>query len=252
MRCARPSRDGWARWATTGRERTSWARGRCAVGDVLPGAVTARILVIHPERGTLSDVAGHLMFTAPKTKGSAAGVGLSTQVVAALQRQAVERAEWAECYQDDDLVFARVNGAPLRPDWVLKRFHDLTERAGATPSGRHRSDHQLRDRRHRSWRLQVLALHPGRPARRSNDCASATAPPDRLPRSPTGSGYPRHPCCAVWKRPPRASAPCTTRTNNSATHSPQHSETARPPTYVGELHDRDTPKRSTTKTIRPG
>jgi len=96
--------------------------------------LTARVLVIHPERGTLSDVAGRLMFTAPKTKGSAAGVGLSKRVVAAFQqqatRQAVERAEWAECYEDDDLVFARVNGAPLRPDWVLGRFHDLTERAG--------------------------------------------------------------------------------------------------------------------------
>ena len=55
--------------------------------------------MIHPKRGTLSDVAGHLMFTAPKTKGSAAGIGLSTRVVAALQRQAarqaIERAEWA-------------------------------------------------------------------------------------------------------------------------------------------------------------
>jgi len=74
------------------------------------------------------------MFTAPKTKGSAAGVGLSSRVVAALKRQsarqAVERAEWGEAYEDDDLVFARENGAPLRPDWVLDRFHDLTEAAG--------------------------------------------------------------------------------------------------------------------------
>jgi integrase len=94
----------------------------------------ARVLFIHPTRGTLSDVAGRLMFTAPKTKGSAAGVGLPTRVVAALKRQsarqAVERAEWGEAYEDDDLVFARVNGAPLRPEWVLDRFHDLTEQAG--------------------------------------------------------------------------------------------------------------------------
>ncbi|MBV8539080.1 MAG: site-specific integrase [Pseudonocardiales bacterium] len=94
----------------------------------------ARALFIHPARGTLSDVAGRLMFTAPKTKGSAAGVGLSGRVVAALKRQAarqaVERAEWAECYEDGDLVFARTNGAPLRPDRVLDRFHDLTEQAG--------------------------------------------------------------------------------------------------------------------------
>jgi integrase len=96
--------------------------------------LAARVLVVHPERGTLSDIAGRLMFTAPKTKGSAAGVGLSTRVVAAFQRQAthqaVERAEWAECYENEDLVFARVNGAPLRPDWVLEHFHDLTEQAG--------------------------------------------------------------------------------------------------------------------------
>jgi len=58
------------------------------------------------------------MFTAPKTKGSAAGVGLSSRVVAALKhqsaRQAVERAEWGEAYEDDDLVFARENGARMR------------------------------------------------------------------------------------------------------------------------------------------
>jgi integrase len=45
-------------------------------------------------------------------------------------RQAVERAEWAEAYEDNGLVFARVNGAPLRPDWILDRFQDLTEQAG--------------------------------------------------------------------------------------------------------------------------
>jgi integrase len=95
--------------------------------------LAARVLFIHPIRGTLSDVAGRLMFTAPKTKGSAAGVGLSARVVAAFKRQsgrqAIERAEWGEAYEDDDLVFARENGAPLRPDWVLDRFHALTEQA---------------------------------------------------------------------------------------------------------------------------
>ncbi|MGH4013151.1 MAG: site-specific integrase [Pseudonocardiaceae bacterium] len=94
----------------------------------------ARALFINPTRGALSDVAGRLMFTAPKTKGSAAGVGLSSRVVAALQRQsarqAVERAEWAEAYEDDGLVFARENGPPLRPDRVLDRFHELTAQAG--------------------------------------------------------------------------------------------------------------------------
>lgn len=84
-------------------------------------------------RHTLSDVAGKLTFTTPKTKGSAAGVGLSARVCAALQRQsarqAVERAEWGDAYQDDGLVFARENGAPLRPEHVLRRFHALSDEA---------------------------------------------------------------------------------------------------------------------------
>jgi hypothetical protein len=44
------------------------------------------------------------MFTAPKTRGSSAGVGLSARVVAALQRQQqrqdAERAKWGEAYED--------------------------------------------------------------------------------------------------------------------------------------------------------
>jgi integrase len=116
-----------------------------------------RVLLIHPDRGTLSDVAGRLMFTAPKTKGSAAGVGLSTRVIAAFQRQAarqaIERTKWGECYEDNDLVFARVNGAPLRPDWVLERFHDLTERAGL-PRVR------LHDLRHLAATIMITAGVP--------------------------------------------------------------------------------------------
>ena len=117
----------------------------------------ARALFIHPTRGTLSDVAGRLMFTAPKTKGSAAGVGLSSRVVDALKRQsarqAIERAEWGEAYQDDGLVFARENGAPLRPDWVLNRFHDLTKTA-ELPRVR------LHDLRHLAATLMITAGVP--------------------------------------------------------------------------------------------
>jgi integrase len=96
--------------------------------------IEARSLFIDPERGNLSNVEGHLMFTAPKTVGSSAGVGLSPRVVAALHRQAerqeVERALWAEAYEDDQLVFCRENGAPLRPEYVLRRFHELSDAAG--------------------------------------------------------------------------------------------------------------------------
>jgi integrase len=119
--------------------------------------LTARVLFIHPARGTLSDVAGRLMFTAPKTKGSSAGVGLSARVVAALERQRsrqiLDRAAWAECYADHDLVFAQINGKPLRPDRVLDRFHELTAQAGL-PRVR------LHDLRHLAATLMLTAGVP--------------------------------------------------------------------------------------------
>ncbi len=66
-------------------------------------------------RQTLSDVAGHLVFTSTKTEDSTAWVGLSRRAVAALKiqqaRQAIERAEWGDDYEDNDLLFARENGA---------------------------------------------------------------------------------------------------------------------------------------------
>ena len=85
-------------------------------------------------RRTLSVVEkSALVFTTPKTKGSAAGVGLSKRVVAALERQRArqdaERADWGDAYQDGDLVFAREDGRPLRPEYVLRRFRALTDAA---------------------------------------------------------------------------------------------------------------------------
>jgi len=117
----------------------------------------ARALFVHPKRGTLSDVAGHLVFTAPKTKGSSAGVGLSARVVAAFERQRERqdagRAEWGEAYQDIGLVFARENGTPLRPEYVLARFLVLTEAAGL-PRVR------LHDLRHLAATLMLAAGVP--------------------------------------------------------------------------------------------
>ena len=122
--------------------------------DIDPGA---RALFVHPRRGTLSDVAGHLVFTAPKTKGSSAGVGLSARVVAAFERQRerqdAERAEWGQAYQDIGLVFARENGTPLRPERVLARFLVLTEAAGL-PRVR------LHDLRHLAATLMIAAGVP--------------------------------------------------------------------------------------------
>lgn len=85
-------------------------------------------------RRTLTDLNGKISFTAPKTSGSAAGVGLSARVVAALRRQqaaqAVERALWADAYENGDLVFARENGKPLLTKQLLVDFHRLAKEAG--------------------------------------------------------------------------------------------------------------------------
>jgi len=75
-------------------------------------------------RQTLSNVNNSTpVFTTPKTKSSLAWVGLSNRVTAALQNQ-------AERQPDRALVFTRRGGQPLRPEYVLHRFHKLTEQAG--------------------------------------------------------------------------------------------------------------------------
>ncbi|MGH3568181.1 MAG: hypothetical protein ACRDRH_19570 [Pseudonocardia sp.] len=45
-------------------------------------------------------------------------------------RQQMERDEWGEAYEDQRLVFARENGAPIRPEHVPKRFGPLRRTAG--------------------------------------------------------------------------------------------------------------------------
>jgi integrase len=86
-------------------------------------------------RYTLSNINNTTpVFTAPKTKTSLAWVGLSTRVVAALHRQAAcqhrQRLQAATRYEGLGLVFCRANGQPLRPEYVLRRFHQLTAKAG--------------------------------------------------------------------------------------------------------------------------
>ncbi len=86
-------------------------------------------------RQTLSSVDNaRLVFTTPKTRGSAAGVGLSRRVIDALRRQRarqnIDRSTWGSAYQEHDLVFARENGLPLRPEYVLRRFRSLAADAG--------------------------------------------------------------------------------------------------------------------------
>jgi integrase len=133
---------------------TGLRRGECLALRWPDIDLDARVLHVDPERGHLSDVAGRLVFTAPKTDASAAGVGLSSRVVAALRRQRErqdgERAEWGGAYEDDGLVFARENGAPLRPEHVLKRFHALSDAAGVRRT-------RLHDLRHLAATLLIAS-----------------------------------------------------------------------------------------------
>lgn len=88
-------------------------------------------------RQTLSNVNNTTpVFTAPKTKTSLDWVALSSRVVAALQRQAdrqhAQRLTAGGAWRDYGLVFTRNDGQPLRPEYVLRHFHQLTDAAGVT------------------------------------------------------------------------------------------------------------------------
>lgn len=85
-------------------------------------------------RRAATEVDGKLVIGAPKTTGSAEGVGLPARVVVALkrqrERQLFEALEWADGYVDNGLVFTRQNGTMLRPRYLLAHFHELSEKAG--------------------------------------------------------------------------------------------------------------------------
>lgn len=104
-------------------------------------------------RRTLSDVGGHLVVDTPKTKSSAAGIGLSTRAIDSLRRhhwrQQQDRAKWGDGYNDHGLVFAREDGEYLRPEKVLSRFRELTADAGL-PACR------LHDLRHLAATLMLM------------------------------------------------------------------------------------------------
>ncbi|WP_260478715.1 tyrosine-type recombinase/integrase [Kibdelosporangium aridum] len=86
-------------------------------------------------RYTLSNVdISRPVFSAPKTRSSYAWIALSDRVVAALPRQRdrqhVQRLTAGGAYVDRDLVFTRRDGQPLRPEYVVRQFHRLTDTAG--------------------------------------------------------------------------------------------------------------------------
>jgi integrase len=92
----------------------------------------ARMLFV---RYTLSNINNTTpVFTTPKTRTSHAWIGLSARVVRALQRQAerqrLQRRTAGPAWAEQDLVFTRATGRPLRPEYVLRHLHQLTTDAG--------------------------------------------------------------------------------------------------------------------------
>jgi integrase len=79
-------------------------------------------------RYTLSNISNSTpVMTAPKTKTSHAWVSLSARVINALEHQARRQ---ASRHLQPDLVFSRPNGQPLRPECVLRHFHQLSDAVG--------------------------------------------------------------------------------------------------------------------------
>jgi integrase len=112
---------------------------------------TARI------RQTVVDVGGRLQFSTPKTRSSEATVPLTERAVQALLQvrlgQDIDRQSWGDAYEDHDLVFARENGAPLRPEYVTRRFVALSQAAGLRQI-------RLHDLRHGAASLMLAAGVP--------------------------------------------------------------------------------------------
>jgi len=94
-----------------------------------------------------------------KTDGSAAIVVLDPVAVAMLRAwrtaQVEERRWWPGPKERNDLVFTRENGVPLKPDWLNRRFQQLTREAGL-PAGV-----RVYDLRH-GWATAALkaGIHP--------------------------------------------------------------------------------------------
>lgn len=124
------------------------------------GAVLACVVGDHDGariRQTVVDVGGRLEFSTPKTKSSEASVPLTDRAVHALLQwrlgQDIDRQSWGPAYEDQGLVFARENGAPLRPEYVTRRFVALSKAAGLRQV-------RLHDLRHGAASLMLAAGVP--------------------------------------------------------------------------------------------
>ncbi|QDY07908.1 hypothetical protein FJK98_12650 [Micromonospora sp. HM134] len=101
-------------------------RRSCEIADL-----DARALFVHSTLVSVDN--SRSMFNAPNTHGSRAWIALSTRAVDALQRQRRRqcRQQVPTRHHDNlDLVFARPDGQPLRPQYVLDHLRRLTADAG--------------------------------------------------------------------------------------------------------------------------
>jgi integrase len=83
---------------------------------------------------SLTSAGGKLTFAEPKTARSRRSLAVDSDTLGELRthrrRQLEERVAWAGPHDDADLVFARDDGSPLRPDSVSRRFIELAKAAG--------------------------------------------------------------------------------------------------------------------------
>jgi integrase len=70
----------------------------------------------------------------PKTKRGVRTIGLDADLIVVLRRhkaaQAAERLALGTLYQDHDLLFAKEDGTPLRPEYVTRHFLTLSQEIG--------------------------------------------------------------------------------------------------------------------------
>jgi len=81
----------------------------------------------------ITEVRGRSVVGKPKTKRGTRVVPIDVTTAATLRRhqagQQVERLAWGSAWNEQDLVFTRENGLPLRPEYATRHFQALTQRA---------------------------------------------------------------------------------------------------------------------------
>ena len=102
----------------------------------------------------ITEVRGRSIVSTPKTKRSERVLALDDDIVQALRRhreaQLAERRTWGLDVGPDDLVFAREDGRPLRPEYATRHFQALARAAGLP-------EIRLHDLRHTSASLALAA-----------------------------------------------------------------------------------------------